>query len=543
MLKTKRRNAMSTAETMNSSPEYATALLEQLVESTTNPRKTFDEEKLQELAESIRSKGILSPLVVRPVNGHLEIVAGARRYRAAQRAGLSNVPVRIANLTDQEAREVQTIENLQRSDLHPFEEAQGFRALLDGDTARYTIAKLSARVAKPAAYVAKRLKLLDLTNTVAEAFRAGRIGIEHALLIAKLTPDVQENALTHCFDGYFAGNDSERSLVPVSRLQAWIEQNIYLSLKSVPFSKDDQTLLPGAGSCTNCPKRTGFNTLLFSEVRQDACSDAVCFNRKLEASIAQHKEKMPNVVLISERYDVPGETPILPRRQYVEVIARKSKKGTEAQPEQRLCDHLTPAIYADGIDKGRLVKVCRDLSCKIHFGHQQEQEKQRLKWKAEQTAAKRKAKRTISFRHHLLAEVLKRVKPQFECEDLRLVARFVLQSLPHELACRVAKRHGLQDPKDPRDWQIAEKARMLYKKADSAELASLIFEAMLIGPAASVTETKDDDLLADAAALCKIDVKALRARHAKAEEGKSQRKAEEATRKQKSSPKGKDRRK
>jgi ParB family chromosome partitioning protein len=105
---------------------------------------------------------------------------------------------------------------------------------------------------------------------VAEAFTAGHIAIEHALLIAKLAADVQEKAFAHCFDGFYAANDSDRSLVPASRLQTWIEHNVYLSLKSVPFSKDDETLVPEAGSCANCPKRTGFNTLLFSEVREDS---------------------------------------------------------------------------------------------------------------------------------------------------------------------------------------------------------------------------------------------------------------------------------
>ncbi len=106
---------------------------------------------------------------------------------------------------------------------------------------------------------------MDLAQPVADAFTAGHIDVEHALLIAKLVPDMREKALAHCFDGYFAANDEERSLVPASRLQAWIEQNVYLSLKSVPFSKEDETLLPEAGSCANCPKRTGFNTLLFTE--------------------------------------------------------------------------------------------------------------------------------------------------------------------------------------------------------------------------------------------------------------------------------------
>ena len=177
------------------------------------------------------------------------------------------MPARIADLSDEEALETQIVENVLRADVHPFEEAQGFRALLDREGGGYTIEKISAKTGKNVAYIAKRIRLLDLIPSVAEGFTAGHIGVEHALLIAKLGADAQEKAFAHCFDGYQAGNDDERSLVPAIRLQAWITQNIYLSLKSVPFSKDDETLVPEAGSCANCPKRTGFNTLLFSEVR------------------------------------------------------------------------------------------------------------------------------------------------------------------------------------------------------------------------------------------------------------------------------------
>src|SRR6202521_5216228 len=474
---------MSAAEAVKSSKEYLTIPIVDLSESSTNPRKVFDEERLEELAGSIRSKGVLSPLLVRRINGHFEIVTGARRYRAAQRAGLDEIPVRIGAFTDEEALEIQIIENIQRADVHPFEEAQGFRALLDREGADYSIEKIAAKTGKAASFIAKRLKLLDLTQPSANAFTAGHIGVEHALLIAKLAPEMQEKALAHCFDGYFAANDSERSLVPASRLQAWIEQNVYLSLKSVPFSKEDERLLPEAGSCANCPKRTGFNTLLFSEVKDDSCSDAGCFNRKLDAHIAQRVTKMPNLVTITQNYNATGETPILDRRNYVEVVARKPMKGKDARPEQRHCDHLKPAIYADGMEKGRLVKICANTDCKVHFPNRQREEEQRLQFKAEKTAATRKAKQTISFRHRLMADVLKRVKPQFGTEELRMVACFALRSLPHELTCRLAKRHGLQNRKDPRDYQMAEKARALYKKADAAELAVLIFEAMLLGSA------------------------------------------------------------
>ena len=516
---------MSATEAVKSSKEYLNIPIVELIESSTNPRKVFDEERLEELAGSIRSKGVLSPLLVRRINGHFEIVTGARRYRAAQRAGLDEIPVRIGAFTDEEALEIQIIENIQRADVHPFEEAQGFRALLDREGADYSIEKIAAKTGKAASFIAKRLKLLDLTQPAADAFTAGHIGVEHALLIAKLAPEMQEKALAHCFDGYFAANDSERSLVPASRLQAWIEQNVYLSLKSVPFSKEDERLLPEAGSCANCPKRTGFNTLLFSEVKDDSCSDAGCFNRKLDAHITQRIEKMPNLVLISEKYTIAGETPIIPRRNYVEVVSRKAKKGKEVRPEQRICNHLKPAIYADGMEKGRLVKVCADRSCKVHFREQQQEDKQRLQFKAEKTAANRKAKQTISFRHRLMADVLKRVKPQFGTEQMRMVACFALRSLPHELACRLAKRHGLQNPKDPRDYQMAEKARTLYKKADAAGLAVLIFEAMLLGSAERTTENKEDDPLSIAASLFKIDTKALRASVAKEEQEKARKKA------------------
>jgi ParB family chromosome partitioning protein len=149
-------------------------------------------------------------------------------------------------------------------------------------------------------------------------------------------------SLRCCFDGYYAADDKERSLVPVSRLQAWIEHNVYLRLNSVPFSKEDETLVPEAGSCAHCPKRTGFNTLLFSEVREDSCADAACFNRKLDAHIARRVAKTPGLVTISDRHQAHGEAAILPRPNYVEVVARKTKNGRQSRPGQRLCNHLTP---------------------------------------------------------------------------------------------------------------------------------------------------------------------------------------------------------
>src|SRR5580692_1830956 len=219
--------------------EYRDLPLAVLTESRTNPRRIFEDNALKELAESIRTQGVLSPLLVRPLNElGFEIVAGARRYRAAQMAEVPTVPVRIVNLTDAEALEAQLIENLQRRDVHPMEEAQGFRALLDLDEPKYSIEQIAAKTGKSPAYVANRLKLTELSQNVVDAFYREEIGVGHALLLAKLQPDQQEQALSACFREDWSGaSKNRRILLPVRNLQQWIEQNVMLILKDAPFNK------------------------------------------------------------------------------------------------------------------------------------------------------------------------------------------------------------------------------------------------------------------------------------------------------------------
>jgi ParB family transcriptional regulator, chromosome partitioning protein len=253
--------------------EYRNVSLSLLSESKTNPRRVFEENALKELAATIRSQGVLSPLLVRPVmeNG-FEIVFGARRYRAAQLAEQDTVPVRIKQMSDAEVIEAQLIENLQRRDVHPMEEAQGFRALLNLDEPKYSIEQIGAKTGKSPVYVAGRLKLTELTENVVDAFYREEIGVGHALLLAKLQPDQQKQALSACFREDWSGaSKNRRILLPVRNLQSWIEQNVMLILKDAPFNKRDAQLIPAAGSCLDCPKRTGHNKLLFSDLgKQDA---------------------------------------------------------------------------------------------------------------------------------------------------------------------------------------------------------------------------------------------------------------------------------
>ena len=182
--------------TIVNASEYRELPLAMLTESKTNPRRIFEEKALKEMAETVRGKGVYQPLLVRPLTERsFEIVFGARRYRAAQMAEVATVPVRIRNMTDVEVLEAQLIENLQRRDVHPLEEAQGFHALLNLEEPKYSIEQIGAKVGKAPAYVATRARLTELIPAVVEAFYAEEIGVGHALLLAKLQPVQQEAAL------------------------------------------------------------------------------------------------------------------------------------------------------------------------------------------------------------------------------------------------------------------------------------------------------------------------------------------------------------
>jgi ParB family transcriptional regulator, chromosome partitioning protein len=143
-----------------------------------NPRKDFRDEELAELAESIRSKGLVQPIIVRPVAGGYEIVAGERRWRAAQKAGLHAVPVIARDLNDKEVLELAIIENVQRADLNAIEEAAGYRELIERFS--YSQEALSEIIGKSRSHVANTLRLLKLPQSVQVMVQEGRLTAGHA---------------------------------------------------------------------------------------------------------------------------------------------------------------------------------------------------------------------------------------------------------------------------------------------------------------------------------------------------------------------------
>jgi len=156
--------------------------------SPNNPRKTFAEADLDDLAKSIKEKGLLQPIVVRPTaNGEYEIVAGESRWRAAQRAGIHDVPVLIRDLTDGEALEIALIENIQRSDLNPLEEARAYALLLEQFS--YTQQQLADSIGKSRSHIANTLRLMNLPETVRQQIEDGNLTAGHArALVATDSP-------------------------------------------------------------------------------------------------------------------------------------------------------------------------------------------------------------------------------------------------------------------------------------------------------------------------------------------------------------------
>lgn len=281
--------------TPGAGPRMLHTAVHSIAPSLTNPRKTFDQAKLQELADSIKASGVHQPVLLRPLPAHrledthrearankrpapeFELIAGERRWRASQLAGLAEIPAMVRPMTDTEALEAQVIENLQREDVTELEEAEGYEVLMR--TGNLTADQVGAKIGKSRSYVYARLKVLDLCHKAREALRDGKIDFSKGLLIARIPDEtLQIKALNYCTgkDGYY-GPDA-----PSYRQCAeHVQHNFMLALKDARFTITDASLVPKAGSCKECSKRTGAQPELFPDVKSaDVCTDPKCFHDK-----------------------------------------------------------------------------------------------------------------------------------------------------------------------------------------------------------------------------------------------------------------------
>ena len=279
--------------------QFTSMRVEALRPSPDNPRKHIDAATLEQLAENIKEHGVISPLVIRPIfptnaggvpipSAHateFEIVSGERRWRASKMAGLERVPVRILQLSDAAALEIQVIENLQRSDIHELEEADGYKALQD--RYGYTVEDLAAKVGKSVAYIYGRLRLCHLVDATArEAFFSRAIAPTVALFISRLAPKQQGEAARMVLTDGWDDEANKKGPMNTGRALQQLRQKYTLKLADAPFSTESEELVLAAGPCTTCPKRSGNAPTLFATETPDVCTDAPCYTAKTKRHFA-----------------------------------------------------------------------------------------------------------------------------------------------------------------------------------------------------------------------------------------------------------------
>jgi ParB family transcriptional regulator, chromosome partitioning protein len=483
-----------------------------LVESATNPRQHFEEDDLNELAETIRKSGVYQAILARPKEDRLEIVFGARRYRASQLAGKETIPALVREMSDVEVLEAQLVENLQRRDVHPMEEAEGYKRLLALAEQTYTVEQIAAKVGKTPGYIATRLKLTELCDDVAAAFYQNHIGVGHALLLAKLPAEMQTLGLTACFKEVYTGTGDKPApiLLPVRNLRFWIETNVLLLLKDAPFDKRNAELVPAAGGCVNCPKRTGHNKLLFADLgRQDACTDPGCYQAKVQAHIAAAVAAKPQLVQISTSYRAQAEgSTVLARNKYVAIREDKPKDQAQAkQPEFKTCKDTITAIIADGEGQGTMQKVCTNPICRVHHPKDEERtqhEASRAKWKAEQEKQRREEAIANATGLRVLSAIGAAVPVRLLKRDLFFVLEKLVGVLDEPRIQTLARQHGIRQKRD--EGGIAKTLLAFMRRADEGTLSRLTVEATILLAASRHNGT---NILKEAATLYKVDTEAI----------------------------------
>lgn len=325
--------------------------LSQLRESAHNPRRHIDAGLLQELADNIRQVGILTPLLVRPSGDGYEIAGGHRRFRAAGLAGFSEVPCIVRDLTDLEFLELLTLDNLHRADVHPLDEAEGYRALMD--QAQYDVATIAAKVGKSESYIYQRLKLVDLVPPAKEAFLRDEITAGHAILLARLGETTQMEMLDECLNDY--------NPLSVRLLAQKIQRHVYLRLKNVPFPTEDATL-PG-GSCLECPKRSGYNKQLFPDIEEDdTCTDRSCHDAKVEAWLEEQYLSATN----------KGKTVVRLIAGHTYQQRKDARKDWQRAGKSKCADTVTGIVVVGGYHDtheyklGQTLAVCVNKKCTVH---------------------------------------------------------------------------------------------------------------------------------------------------------------------------------
>jgi ParB family transcriptional regulator, chromosome partitioning protein len=428
--------------------------IDRIRESGSNPRRTFEERGLRDLADNIQIHGVLQPIVLRPspegAEGMYELVAGARRLRASKLAGKNTIPATVRNLTDAEASEVRLVENLQRENIHELDEGIGYRSLMELRPDFYTVETIAAQVAKSPAYIRGRISLTELIPAAQTAFYDGRLTVAHALEIARLQARDQERALMECFPGHRNSGsilkDRKAEVLTIRQLREWIEREIHLDLKHAPFDTEDANLLPAAGACSACPKRTGNNPLLFPEIKnRSLCTDPSCHQAKIQAFVQLRAAPLvrngQKPVQISESPSWQVYTKA-PNTLYEGQYRRAEREGE--------CPNTQVAVVVDGRKAGTVMHICTDEKCKTH------RQFSRYEISPQEREQRRKLALAIRVQKEARARILQAVRQKLPSvlvrADFEMLALDYFRRLGHDNHHRLFQVYGWEEKKTKTSW-------------------------------------------------------------------------------------------
>lgn len=321
--------------------------LEQIKLSPLNPRKHFDQEKMRELSQSIKEKGILQPILVRPSNGKFELVAGERRYKAAQLISLASIPAVIRELDDQQVMEIQIVENLQREDIHPMEEADGYFTL---SRKGYDATKIAEKIGRSVKYVYDRMKLLSLIKEARELFLADKFTAGHAILLARLSPSQQKEALDPYNQAVFTCEAVTNDLYLTEEERKADEVVKPRSVREFQVWIDDHCRFD----------RTKVDPMLFPET---------------DLALKTAKEDEEKIVPITEKHYVQTSARAAER-----TVGPRSWMRADGKEGSKTCEHSVTGVFVVGPGRGQALKVClAKEQCKIHWGDWQKERATRQK--------------------------------------------------------------------------------------------------------------------------------------------------------------------
>lgn len=330
--------------------EFRQVAVNQLIDSPLNPRTHFDTQKILELADSMLALGIIEPLVVRPGKARkFEIVAGSRRFRAAEVAAIGEVPCVVRELTDEQALEIMVVENSQREDVNPLEEAEGFRRLL----AFMSTEMLAAKIGHPVKYVYDRLKFLQLTDEVKNLLLGGKITAGHAILLARLDAADQKRAIDVKGADAYTGAGLFQPEHGLFDEDARAKENGGPLAKYVGFkARSVRELESWIDRHVRFDRQAPIDPMLFPETAETL------------TKAAEEKEK---VVQITHNLQTPDDAKAgLTER----IYHASSWKRVDEKP----CERAVTGVVVIGAERGKAFKVClSSTDCAVHWAKEKRQ--------------------------------------------------------------------------------------------------------------------------------------------------------------------------